>query len=70
MKVAKNLKNNVMKYRAWKGLTRKQLAKEVRCSENTLALTEYQKTTPSPALMYNLCQFFNVSENQLFYKEA
>jgi DNA-binding XRE family transcriptional regulator len=63
----KNLKNNVQNYRVWKKLLQKDLADATGISLPEIRLIEKNKVTPTPKNQEKLCEFFNVSLDQLFY---
>ena len=67
MGVKNPLKNNVQKYRAWKGITQKDFAKEISASVSEIRLIEKNKVCPRPGLRFKICDYFNVQHNQMFY---
>lgn len=60
-------KNNVQKYRIWKGIAQKELANEIGYSVSEVRLVEKNKVTPRLMLRLKICEFFGVSHNQMFY---
>jgi DNA-binding XRE family transcriptional regulator len=66
--VKKNLKNNVQKYRVWRGLLQKDLADAIGISISEMRLIERNKVTPKPENQEKLCEFFEVSYDQMFYR--
>ena len=61
------LKNNLKKYRVWKNILQKDLAKKVGCSASQLRLIETNKCQPRLPLRLRICEFFGVSHDQMFY---
>jgi DNA-binding XRE family transcriptional regulator len=63
------MKNNIFKYRKWKGITQRDLADELGISLNTERYLELNKyKTIKPLLMRKICEYFNVSLDQMFYE--
>ena len=65
----RKIKNNVQKYRIYKGILQKDLAKEIDISLSWLRRIEGQKGCPKPGTRIKLSDYFGVSHNQLFYCE-
>jgi DNA-binding XRE family transcriptional regulator len=63
-----NLKNNVRKYRVWKGWKQSDLANISGMSLPQIRLIEQQKCTPQMRNREKLCKVFNLSYNQLFFE--
>ena len=64
------LKNNVQKYRVWKNLQQKELAKEVNISVSEIRLIEkHIVKRPRLDLRLRICEFFGVSHDQMFYED-
>jgi len=64
------LKNNVQKYRVWKNIQQKDLAKKVNISISTLALIErHHIKRPRLDLRLRICEFFGVSHDQMFFED-
>ena len=59
-------KNNVKNYRVWKGLTRADLAKEVRVSLSYLVLIENEHIVPKRHIIRRLCECFGIDEDQFW----
>ena len=64
--VKKSVKNNVRKYRVWKGLLQKDLAKSIGISVSQIRLIESNKATPRLQTRLKICSLFNVSYNQMW----
>jgi len=62
-------KNNVQKYRVWKGIAQKELAENVGYSVSEIRLVEKNEVTPRLMLRLKICEFFGVSHDQMFYHE-
>lgn len=62
--------NNLRKYRTWKNITQKDLAKEIKISENQLRLIECENKYPKYHVRSRLCEYFGVSQSQMFYCNA
>lgn len=69
-KVKPNIKNNLKKYRTWKNLTRKELAKELNISDMTIVLIENHNRYPRYPIRAKICKYFEVSFDQMFYLEV
>lgn len=64
------MENNIKKYRIWKGLKQKELAKLVKISTSELRLIEKNKIKrPRAGLRLRICDYFGVSHDQMFYSE-
>jgi DNA-binding XRE family transcriptional regulator len=64
------LKNNVQKYRVWKNLQQKELAKEVNISVSEIRMIEkHIVKRPRLDLRLRICEFFGVSHDQMFYED-
>ena len=63
------MKNNVRKYRVWKGWKQKDLAKLTGISVSQIRLIEQQKCTPRAKNANILCEVIGVIYDQLFYKD-
>lgn len=61
------IKNNLLKYRVWKNLTQKELAAKLKISKSQLRLIEVDQIYPKYQLRSRLCNFFNISQDQMFY---
>jgi DNA-binding XRE family transcriptional regulator len=60
------LKNNVQKYRIWKGLYQKELADKIGISTSYLRGIEKFIFWPSLKVRIRFCEFFGVNHRQLF----
>ena len=65
----KKLKNNVQKYRVWKGWTQKRFSEISNVSISEIRLIEKLKVTPHVSTRQKIANAFKINENQLFYKE-
>lgn len=65
----KNIKNHVQKYRVWNGLLQADLAEATGIPMSTLRLIEKNLVCPRAGATQKLLDFFNVSYDQLFYKD-
>lgn len=65
----KCIRNNIQKYRIWKGLFQKDLAELTGISLSELRLIEKNKVTPRTPIREKLIQYFDVSHDQLFYHD-
>lgn len=63
------IKNNLRKYRIWKNITQEKLAEELKISVNQLRLIETHDKYPKYQIRSRLCQYFDVSQDQMFYSE-
>jgi DNA-binding XRE family transcriptional regulator len=63
------LRNNVQKYRVWKGLTQAELAKKAGCSVLTIQNVERHVRFPHFKTQVKLLRFFDLDYQQLFYIE-
>lgn len=63
-----NIKNNLRKYRVWKTLTQEQLAMELGVSLAQIRLIENEFHYPKYQTRAKICNFFNINQNQMFYK--
>lgn len=63
------IKNNVKKYRIFKGLTRKQLSEKINVSVSRLSRIENQYYYPAMETRLKICNFFNVKETQMWNPE-
>lgn len=63
------IKNNVGKYRVWHGMTQKELAKALKISCFLLRKIEVESYYPKYMVRAKIQKFFDVSSNQIFYKE-
>lgn len=62
------IKNNLQKYRIWQGLALKNLGAHLQVSQQLLGRIEHGHY-PKYQVRKKICDFFNVSHNQMFYKE-
>lgn len=58
--------NKIKELRKIKGLTQKQLAKELNMSLSSIAMYEINKAQPSPDVLLLMSKFFDVSMDELF----
>lgn len=65
----KPYKNNLQKYRVWKGLLQTDLAKATDISISEIRLIERNAVCPNPRTMKKLCDYFDVNFDQMFYIE-
>jgi DNA-binding XRE family transcriptional regulator len=63
------IKNNVGKYRVYHNMTQKELAEALKISCALLRKIEVNNHYPKYVVRAKILKFFNVSENQIFYKE-
>lgn len=69
MKKALKLKNDIQKRRVYYGLLQRELAENLNCCVSTIRLAEKNKTTPNKELRERIAEFFQVSEDQIFFEE-
>ena len=62
-----NILNNLKKYRLWKNLTQVELSKIIKISSNQLRLIEANEVYPKYQVRQRLCEYFGISQNQMFY---
>ncbi|CAH2213198.1 Restriction-modification system control element Bcll [Tepidibacter aestuarii] len=63
------IRNNMQKYRIYKGLNQNQLAKELGVTRAYISKLERQHFIPGTKLMKKICEFFEVSLGDMFYLE-
>ncbi len=60
-------KNNMQKYRVWKGLLQKDIATDMNISISEIRLIERNEVCPSKKNRIKICDYFGVSFEQMFY---
>jgi DNA-binding XRE family transcriptional regulator len=63
------IKNNLKKYRTWKGLKQVDLAKELNLSVSQIRYIENKNKYPKYQVRRKICEYFGVSQDQMFYIE-
>jgi transcriptional regulator with XRE-family HTH domain len=63
------IKNNLKKYRTWKNLRQKDLAKELKLSISQIRYIENKNNYPKYQVRSKICEYFGVSQDQMFYIE-
>lgn len=63
------IENNIKMYRAKYNLTQSELAKKVQVTRQTIISLEKGSYVPSLELAMNLSETFNVSVENIFYKQ-
>lgn len=61
-------RNNLQKYRIWKNLTQKELADNLNIKIRKLRDIDVNKSYPRKYIRDKLLKYFNVSFEQMFYK--
>jgi DNA-binding XRE family transcriptional regulator len=69
-KVKSNIKNNLKKYRQWKFITQEDLADELNISTTQLRMIETENHYPKYQVRSKICNYFGVSQEQMFYEEV
>ena len=64
-----NIKNNLQKYRNWKNINQKDLAKVLGISVNQLRKIEIYNEYPEYQVRYKMCKYFDINQDQMFYLE-
>lgn len=62
-------KNNLHKYRLWKGIVQSEISDKTGISVAQIRLIEKNKSYPRKQNRDKLLSYFNVSFNQMFYKD-
>jgi DNA-binding XRE family transcriptional regulator len=62
--------NNLQKYRVWKNITQDQLCKILKISLSNLREIEVYNKYPKYQVRQRICNYFNVSQNQMFYRKG
>lgn len=68
MKITK-MKNNLQKYRKWRGLTQQELANKAKISMRLICQIENDYKLPKYQIRKKLCNIFGINQNQLFETE-
>ena len=63
------IKNNLQKYRIWKQLRQVDLAKELDLSIAQIRYIENKNKYPKYQVRHKICEYFGVSQDQMFYIE-
>lgn len=63
------IKNNAKKYRIWKNFTQVGVAKDLKISIHQLRAIETKDKYPKYQVRQRICDYFGVTQNQMFYKE-
>ena len=63
------IKNNLKKYRKYKNLTQKELAKVLNISEAHVRLIENDNKYSKYQIRSRICNYFNISQDTMYYEE-
>ena len=63
------IKNNLKKYRIWKGLRQVDLAKELNLSIAQIRYIENKNKYQRYQVRHKICEYFGVNQDQMFYIE-
>lgn len=63
------IKNKVRKYRIWKNITQEGVAKDLKISINQLRLIEIKFKYPKYQVRQKICEYFGVTQDQMFFIE-
>lgn len=61
--------NNLIYYRKKAGLTQLELAEKLNYSDKTISKWERKESLPDVYILYKLCDFYNITLNDLIYKK-
>lgn len=60
------IRNNLKKYRVWKGITQKNLSEKLKISNNTIQKIENHNYFPNYKIRSKICKYFDVKPDQMF----
>lgn len=69
-KIRPIIKNNLQKYRQWKNKTQQQLANDLEISISLVRIIELNNHVPKWYVRHKMCEYFGVSQSQMFYREV
>jgi transcriptional regulator with XRE-family HTH domain len=64
------IKNNLHKYRMWKNISQNDLAIKLKIGIIQLRQIEIFHKYPKYQIRSRICEFFGISQNQMFYKDG
>jgi DNA-binding XRE family transcriptional regulator len=68
-KTDQNIRNNLQKYRLFKNLTQEELKEKTKISINMIRRIEKRSYYPNYIIRSKICEFFEINQDQMFYKE-
>lgn len=61
--------NNLKKYRVYNGITQEILSEKIGYSVNLIRSIENKNKYPKYQIRSKICNFFNINQDQMFYKK-